>query len=190
MSKGSLQDQLLQYGLAQKGGQKGNKKGGKKPKQKSAWGRVSRHDKDANTKPPKEIEAAKQAAAEKLERERQQAREAGARQREDEQRRAQRAEIRQLILDHAEKLPSHGEPFHFADDGRVRSLPVNPRLRRGLATRKLRLAVWNKRYHIVSAQTAEKIGQRDPAFLVALPSGGEIRDEAYAEFAVPDDLVW
>ncbi|MCL7751626.1 DUF2058 domain-containing protein [Guyparkeria hydrothermalis] len=183
MSKASLQDQLLKAGLA--------KKGGKQPKQKkSAWGRVSRHDKDANTKPPAEIEAAKKAAAEKLERERRQAREAGARQREAEQRRAQRAEIRQLILDHAEKLPSHGEPFHFADQFRVLSLPVNARLRRGLATRKLRLATWDKRYYIVSAQTAEKIAQRDPAFLVALPSGGEIRDEAYAEHQVPDDLVW
>lgn len=182
MSKGSLQDQLLQSGLA--------KKGGKKPKQKSAWGRVNRHDKEANTKPPKEIEAAKKAAAEKLERERQQAREAGARQREDEQRRAQRAEIRQLILDHAEKLPSHGEPFHFVDGSRVLSLPVNPRLRRGLASRKLRLAVWEKRYYIVSAQTAEKVAQRDPAFLLALPAGGDIRDETYADFTVPDDLVW
>ncbi|MFO7582617.1 DUF2058 family protein, partial [Guyparkeria sp.] len=132
MSKASLQEQLLKAGLA--------KKGGKQPKQKkSAWGRVNRHDKQANTKPPAEIEAAKKAAAEKLERERQQAREASARQREGEQRRAQRAEIRQLILDHAEKRPSHGEPFHFADQGRVLSLPVDARLRRGLATRKLRL---------------------------------------------------
>lgn len=186
MSKGSLQDQLLQAGLAPKGG----KKGGKQPKKKSAWGRVNRHDKEANTRPPKEIEAARKAAAEKLERERQQAREAGARQREADQRRAKRAEIRQLILDHAEKLPSHGEPFHFADQFRVLSLPVDPRLRRGLATRKLRLATWEKRYYIVPAQTAEKIAERDPAFLVALPSGGEIRDPAYADFEVPDDLVW
>ncbi|MFW6323215.1 MAG: DUF2058 family protein [Guyparkeria sp.] len=187
MSKASLQEQLLKAGLAQKGG----KQGGKQAKQKkSAWGRVSRHDKDANTKPPAEIEAAKKAAAEKLERERQQAREAGARQREAEQRRAQRAEIRQLILDHAEKLPSHGEPFHFADQFRVLSLPVNARLRRGLATGKLRLATWDKRYYIVPAQTAEKIARRDPAYLLAPPSGGEIRDPAYAEFVVPDDLVW
>ncbi|MFN2381745.1 MAG: DUF2058 family protein, partial [Guyparkeria sp.] len=167
------------------------KKGGKQPKQKkSAWGRVNRHDKEANTKPPAEIEAAKKAAAEKLERERQQAREASARQREGEQRRAQRAEVRQLILDHAEKLARHGEPFYFVDQGRVLSLPVDARLRRGLATRKLRLATWEKRFYIISATTAEKIAQRDPAFLIALPSGGEIRDEAYTGFEVPDDLLW
>ncbi|WP_410473430.1 DUF2058 family protein [Guyparkeria sp. TX1] len=183
MSKASLQDQLLKAGLA--------KKGGKQPKQKkSAWGRVNRHDKDANTKPPAEIEAARKAAAEKLERERQKARENSARQREEEQRRAQRAEVRQLILDHAEKLAGHGEPFYFVDQGRILSLPVNARLRRGLATRKLRLATWDKRYYIVSATTAEKIAQRDPAYLLALPSGGEIRDPAYAEFTVPDDLIW
>ncbi|MFI9652207.1 DUF2058 family protein [Guyparkeria halopsychrophila] len=183
MSKASLQDQLLKAGLA--------KKSGKQPKQKkSAWGRVNRHDKDANTRPPAEIEAAKKAAAEKRERERQQARETSARQREAEQRRAQRAEVRQLILDHAEKLASHGEPFYFIDQGRISSLPVDARLRRGLAARKLRLATWEKRYYIVSATTAEKIAQRDPAFLIALPSGGEIRDPAYAEFSVPDDLIW
>ncbi|HZJ81737.1 MAG TPA: DUF2058 family protein [Guyparkeria sp.] len=181
MSKGSLQDQLLRAGLA--------KKGGKKPK-KSAWGRINRHDKQANTKPPAEIEAAKRAAAEKLERERQQQREAGRRQHENEQRRAQRAEIRQLILDHAEKLPAHGTPFHFAERGRVLSLPVNPSLRRGLSSGTLRLAVWEGRYHIVSTQTAKKIAQRDPAFLTALPTGGQIRDQAYAAFEVPDDLIW
>ena len=73
---------------------------------------------------------------------------------------------------------------------RDRSLPVDPRLRRGLASRRLRLAIWDKRYYLVSAQTAEKIAQRDPDFLVALPDGGEIRDTAYTEFTVPDDMVW
>ena len=182
MSKASLQEQLLKAGLA--------KKGGKQPKKKSAWGRVNRHDQQANTKPPAEIEAAKKAAAEKRAREQEKNREAGQRQRETEERRARRAEIRQLILDHAEKLPSKGEPFHFADSGRVLSIPVNPRLRRQLANRQMRLATWEKRYYVIPAQTAEKIGQRDPAHLVALPSGGEIRDPAYSDFGVPDDLVW
>lgn len=183
MSKASLQDQLLQAGLA--------KKGGKAPKKKkSAWGRVNRHDQDANTKPPAEIEAAKKAAAEKLAREQARNREAGARQREAEVQRARLGEIRQLILDHAEKLPRDGEPYHFVDRGVVLSIPVDPRLRRGLASRKLRLATWEKRYYVVSAQTAEKIAQRDPAHLVALPDGGEIRDPAYQGYEVPDDLVW
>ncbi|MGM0516823.1 MAG: DUF2058 family protein [Pseudomonadota bacterium] len=183
MSKASLQEQLLKAGLAKKGN-------GKQPKKKSAWGRVNRHDKQANTKPPAEIEAAKKAAAEKREREQAKNREAGRRQREAEERRARRAEIRQLILDHAEKLPSNGEPFHFADSGRVLSIPVNLRLRRQLASRQMRLATWEKRYYVIPAQTAEKLAQRDPAHLVALPSGGEIQDSAYAEFDVPDDLVW
>jgi hypothetical protein len=185
MSKASLQEQLLKAGLASKT----DKKGGKQPKKKSTWGRVSRHDKDANSR-PKEIEAAKKAAAEKLERERANNREASQRQREAETRRARRAEIRQLILDHAEPRPSHGQPFHFADDGRVRSIPVDARLRRQLANRQRRLAVWEKRYYIVPADTAEKIAQRDAAHLVALPAGGEIQDPAYQDFAVPDDLVW
>ncbi len=183
MSKGSLQDQLFQAGLA--------KKGGKPPKKKkSAWGRVNRHDQDANTKPNAEIEAAKKAAAEKLAREQARNREAGARQREAEVRRARQGEIRQLILDHAEKLPRDGEPYHFVDRGVVLSIPVDPRLRRGLATRRLRLATWEKRYYVISAQTAEKVAQRDPTHLIALPEGGETRDSAYADFTVPDDLVW
>ncbi len=182
MSKASLQEQLLKAGLA--------KKGGKQPKKKSAWGRVNRHDKQANTKPPAEIEAAKKAAAEKREREQAKNREAGARQREAEERRARRAEIRQLILDHAEKLPGRGQPFHFADDGRVRSIPVDARLRRQLANRQRRLASWEKRYYVIPADTAEKVAQRDASHLVALPSGGEIHDPAYRDFQVPEDLVW
>ena len=59
-----------------------------------------------------------------------------------------------------------------------------------------RLAIDNKDecdYAIIPAVVADKIAQRDPATVVvnsALSQEAQDEDDPYADFKVPDDLMW
>lgn len=176
MSK-SLQEQLQQAGIS------GNKK---KKAKKSAWGRVNRHQPDKASKPPEEIEQIRQQAAKR------QAKEAERNRRLNEEKRAAqhshdlKAQARQLILDHAQRRPTNGTPFYFADRGVVLSILVTDATRRQLANRRLGLAKLDDRYHIIPAETVTKILDREPKHIIALPNGGADDDK----HPVPDDLIW
>lgn len=176
----SLQDQLRQAGLA-------NDKQGKKSK----WGKVSRPSKKASQQKPSEKTEAQKAAdqarteqaarADALNREKQAAA----------KRRAALAEIRQIIESNAIELPEEGDPYHFTDQSKVRSINVNARLRDQLTAGRNRIVRFNDQYRIVTKDAADKIAQRDPDCVIPLPSNeNESDDDYYAQFQVPDDLIW
>ncbi len=177
----SLQDQLRQAGLA-------SDKQGKKSK----WGKVSRPSKKASQQKPSEQTEAQKAAeqaraeqaarAEALNREKQAAA----------KRRAALAEIRQIIESNTIDLPEEGDPYHFTDQGKVRSIVVSARLRDQLTTGRNRIVRFNDQYRVVPQDAADKIAQRDPDCVIAIPQSSESEsdDDYYAQFKVPDDLIW
>lgn len=109
-----------------------------------------------------------------------------------------RAQARQIIQD--KKVPRTGDSeYRFTADGAIRSLLVNDELRKKLSTGALVIARLGDRYELLPRPAGEKVRERD-ASLIVLDNGqasdsdstvASSEDDAYyAQFKVPDDLVW
>ena len=109
-----------------------------------------------------------------------------------------RAQARQIIAD--KKVPRTGEiEYRFTADGAIRTLLVDEALRKQLASGALVIARQGDRYELLPRTAGDKVRERD-ASLVVLDHGQAAGNEAavstseddayYAQFQVPDDLVW
>lgn len=109
-----------------------------------------------------------------------------------------RAQARQIIQD--KQVPRAGESdYRFTADGAIRTLLVNEDLRKKLSAGALVIARLGTGYALLPRAAAEKVRERD-ASLIVLDHGqaaGSASDPAsseddayYAQFQVPDDLVW
>ena len=109
-----------------------------------------------------------------------------------------RAQARQIIKDR--RVPRTGEgEYRFTADGAIRSLLVDDALRRQLAAGALVIARLDDAYELLPRAAAEKVRERDPGRIVldhgqaagAAQDAASAEDDAYyAQFRVPDDLVW
>ncbi len=109
-----------------------------------------------------------------------------------------RAQARQIIGD--KKVPRSGESeYRFTADGTIRTLLVNEDLRKKLSSGALVIARMDESYELLPRAAAEKVRERD-ARLIVLDHGQDASSEPcpatseddayYAQFQVPDDLVW
>jgi uncharacterized protein YaiL (DUF2058 family) len=109
-----------------------------------------------------------------------------------------RAQARQIIDDR--KVPRSGESeYRFTADGVIRSLQVNDALRKQLTAGALVIVRVDERFELLPRLAADKVRERDASMIVldhgqdnaAEPSATSAEDDAYyAQFTVPDDLVW
>jgi uncharacterized protein YaiL (DUF2058 family) len=178
-----LQEQLLKAGLVKKS----------KVAEVAREQHKARHAKAASD--PSEIQReAERARAEKAERDRALAAERKAVARVAEL----RAQARQIIDD--KKVPRTGEiEYRFTAGGAIRTLLVNEDLRRLLSSGALVIAQLDERYELLPRVAGEKVRERDAGMIVldhgqqagADRSSATSEDDAYyAQFQVPDDLVW
>jgi uncharacterized protein YaiL (DUF2058 family) len=178
-----LQEQLLKAGLVKKS----------KVAEVAREQNRARHAKAPSG--PSEIQLeAERTRAEKVERDRALAAEAKSKARSTEL----RAQARQIITDR--KVARTGESeYRFSVDGAIRTLLVNEDLRRKLSSGALVIARLDDGYALLPRAAADKVRERDASLIVldhgqdagseAAPASSE--DEAYyAQFQVPDDLVW
>ena len=108
------------------------------------------------------------------------------------------AQARQIIQD--KKVPRSGDSeYRFTADGAIRSLLVNDDLRKKLSAGTLVIARLGERYELLPRAAAEKVRERDASLIVldhgqpgeVAPASDNAEDDAYyAQFQVPDDLVW
>lgn len=184
MAKGNpLQEQLLKAGLVKK----------------SKLAEVAREQNKArHAKGPSEAgeiqREAERARAEKVERDRALAAERKAQSRITEL----RAQARQIIED--KKVPRTGESeYRFTADGAIRTVLVNDELRQKLSSGALVIVRTGDRYELLPRAAAEKVRERDANMIVldhgqeagTKPPAATSEDDAYyAQFLVPDDLVW
>jgi uncharacterized protein len=184
MSKGNpLQEQLLKAGLIKK----------------SKLAEVQREQNKARRAKeppaPNEIQQqAERARAEKVERDRALAAEHKAQARLAEL----RAQARQII--HDRKVPRAGEiEYRFTVDGALHSVLVNADLRSKLSTGTLVIARVDQRFELLPRAAADKVRERDAGMIVldhgqdagSAPAPTTSEDDAYyAQFKVPDDLIW
>lgn len=175
----SLQDQLLKAGVVDtQKAKKLNKEKRKQAKQQKGQAVVD------ETK-----QAAKQALAEKDAR----SREINRQKQLEADKKAIEAQIIQLI--NTNRVPrKHGEiAYQFTDTKTIKRLYVSQQLQDQLSKGLLAIAKIGDNYELVPAGIADKICQRDAAFIVShhQKSAETIaEDDPYADFQIPDDLMW
>ncbi|MBL8257788.1 MAG: DUF2058 domain-containing protein [Pseudoxanthomonas mexicana] len=182
MAKGNpLQEQLLKAGLVKKS----------KLAEVAREQNKARHGKGP-VAPSESQRDAERARSEKAERDRAL----------DAERKAQartaelRAQARQIVADR--KVPRAGEiEYRFTVDGAIRTVLVNDDLKKKLVAGALVIARVDDRYELLPRVAADKVRERDASMIVldhgqgteAAASTSE-DDDYYAQFKVPDDLMW
>ena len=173
-------DQLLKAGLVSK--DKLNK--AKKSRYRQQKAAKNSKDKDVT----EAAEAARRVAAETAARDRalnQQKKEAA-------ERRAIQAQIRQLIELNRLSRDGGETGYNFQDGTAIRKLfvteDIHSKLGRGLLT----IVRFDDGYEVIPSVVAEKIKLRDPSCVVShvMTAVEDDEDDPYADYKVPDDLMW
>ena len=179
----SLQEQLLKSGLVSNAKAKSIKTEKHKQVQKQRHHNIDVVD---ETK-----QLAEQAQAEKVERDRllNQQRQDLLKQKE------LHAQIKQLVEQHRVPIDAKEAEiaYHFTDETKVKKLYVTQLLRDKLSSGKLAIVKDDATYALVSNDIAQKIKERDATqVLVYNEEKTDIpqEDDPYANFEIPDDLMW
>lgn len=176
-----LQEQLLKAGLAKKS----------KVAEAARAQDKARHGKGPSESAEVQREA-ERARLEKVERDRALAAEQKARTRANEL----LAQARQIIRD--KKLPRTGESeYRFNADGAIRTLLIDAEQRKQLASGVIVVARSGDRYELLPRRAGDQVRERAADLIVLdhgqsgdAPAAGDEDDAYYAQFKVPDDLVW
>lgn len=176
----SLQDQLLKAGIV-------DQKKAKQIKQEQR--------KEARSRPKGQLqldeskEQARRSRAEKLQRDRelneQQQAEAG--------KKAIQAQIIQLISMNRIDRQGGDVAYQFTDGTKIKKIHVTRKLQDELSKGRLAIARLGETYELLPAPAAKKIMQRDQQTIVLLISDDNVEvdeDDPYADYQIPDDLMW
>ena len=176
----AFQDQLLKAGLVTK--DKLNKTNKAKHKQ------AKQQAKDKPTEADAIKQQAKQAALAKAEHDR----ELNRQRLEEDNKKALAAQVRQLVAMNLVARDEGDVVYNFEDANKVKRIYVNEDLRKLIANGRLAIVRHEEGYALVPRPVAEKIKQRDAEFVVLLndATGSNAEDDEYADYKVPDDLMW
>lgn len=103
------------------------------------------------------------------------------------------AQIRQLIEAHRLDRRQADQPFQFADGKKIQKLYVNGVMADQLARGRLAVVRLAEGYEVVPTTIADKIAERDPQAVVVrhdISSDEQPGDDPYADYPIPDDLMW
>ena len=103
------------------------------------------------------------------------------------------AQIRQLIQTNRIKDIEGKIGFNFVDGNKIQRLFVTAELQDQLTRGSLAIVKLKDEYALVPAEVAEKIQLRDAGRVIlcnVAESGDSDADDPYAEYKVPDDLMW
>lgn len=176
----SLQDQLLKAGLVDE------KQAKKVNKDKRKTAKVQRKSSEAVVDETKL--RAQQAREEKAERDRQ----LNAQRKAEQDAKAIAAQIKQLIIAHRQPKDRGEVAYNFTDGGKIKKMYISNILQQRLGNGQLAIVRLNEGYELVPAVVAEKIAQRDSGCIVTLNKKVDVPvgDDPYADYQIPDDLMW
>jgi uncharacterized protein YaiL (DUF2058 family) len=103
------------------------------------------------------------------------------------------AQIKQII--ELNRLPRdpEGLAYNFTDNNKVKRLYVSEVMRDQIAEGRLAIVKLGTNYEVISAEATRKIQSRDAACVIVFNEQKKTTDvinDAYAEYQVPDDLIW
>ena len=173
MAKLTLQEQMLQAGLVNKKKLAKTKKGSKKSR-------------DLAKEVKAGVEQSKQAQQEK-------AKALNEQQKQEKLNKEIQAQIKQLIqMNKIEQKPSDLK-YNFTDGNLIKFLYVEPLVREQLVKGLLAVVRYEDSHVIIPNVVAKKIAMRDASVIIENKTAEEdipAEDDPYADFVVPDDLMW
>jgi len=177
----ALQDQLLNIGLVDK------KKAAQVKKDKFKKNKKNRNNNAVI------VDENKLLVQQKIEKKKQQDRLLNQQKQEKAELKAVKAQIKQLIEHSAIKNIRGDIEFNFQDNNLIKQLRVSENIQQSIMNGALAIVKWGDKYQLVPNIVATKISQRDQSFIVLLNSQQESDnavDDEYAEYEIPDDLMW
>lgn len=183
---GSLKDQLLNMGLVDK----------KKAKQADTEKRKQKKKASKARKSGQQVvdeQAVKQQQLEQQRKEKQDKDRELNRLRDEERRNREiEAQCRQMINQHHIKLSEDAEvAYNFVYDKKVKTLYVDETLQGQLIRGQLAIAVLEEKFYLLPDLFAAKIEQRIPEYVIRIePEEEPDEDDPYADYKIPDDLMW
>jgi len=177
----SLQDQLLNSGLIKKD------KANQAKKEKYKQSRQQRNSKTEQTEEATLLAQKSLAEKQAKDRELNQQRKLAA------DKKAIVAQIKQLIQLNTQAQDSEGIAYNFSDNDTVKKIYVDNATLKNISNGKLAIVKYDASYALVPTQVAEKIKQRDASFILVLNDKTEDQvatDDPYADYQIPDDLMW
>jgi len=158
-----------------------------------------KQDKYKNKKQKKKASAAKQVDESKLLAQKVQAenaerdRQINLEKKEQADRKAIAAQIKQLIETHGVQDQDGDITYNFTDAGVVKHIYVSEPGYKLLMSGRLSIAKLAEAYELVPKTIAEKIKQRDPDSIITAEHSADDEsdeDDPYADYEIPDDLMW
>jgi uncharacterized protein YaiL (DUF2058 family) len=174
----TLQDQLLKAGLVDKN------KANKTRKELRKQTRQQRNKKASATPSAEQLRQQEKAAKD---------RELNLRRDESRKQREIAAQIKQLVDAHRHPRSKNDDdkPFYFNNKGKVKQMYVSADTHKMITSSKLVIVNCNGVFELVPKEIAEKIRQRNPSLVIDLTEEQPTsEDDPYAEYKVPDDLIW
>jgi uncharacterized protein YaiL (DUF2058 family) len=181
----SLQDQLLKAGVINKN------------KAKKAKSDQHKQAKVVRKMGGKTVNEAKAAVVSEQAKKTERDRELNLRKQQQANQKAVVAQIKQLIDLNKIKGSKGDIHYSFAYENKVKHIYVTSEMQDHLSRGRLAIVslLGNpiEKFEVVPAAIAEKIAQRDSDYIVQLnvkESSSEIEDDPYADYQIPDDLMW
>lgn len=179
----SLQEQLLKSGLVSVAKAKTVKTDKRKQDQQQRKNNVAVVDEAK--------ELALQAKAEQVERDRL----LNQQKQQQEQQKQLQAQVKELIELNKQPQDADGIAYHFNDHNKMKTLYVSSAMREQLVKGRSAIVKFEGGgYEVVSSDVAQKLRLRDARSVIvdnavsAADEGG--KDDPYADFQIPDDLLW
>lgn len=184
---GSLRDQLLKTGLVDD----------KKAKQLAREKRDEhKQQKQLGKHVPTPAEQARARMLQEQAARAEQDREANKAKQEKAARKALYTELKQLVSSNRVERKGGEMPYRFRDGTKIEKIYVTDVLHAQLSRGQLGLARLGKEYIVLPAENIARLRERDPENVtrifvaLATPDAKPDADDPYAQFQVPDDLMW
>ena len=178
----ALQEQLLKAGLIDKT-QSNRAKNAKHKKMKQ----------QRNTRQGV-VDEAKNIAEQSMQEKKQQDKELNRQKEEKAQEKAIIAQIKQLIDTNKIKKGNGDDlAYNFEDNKNIKRVFVTQDVHDNIAAGKLSIVKLNGQYEIIPTPVADKIKQRDESYIILrneLQAQENDGDDFYADYEIPDDLMW
>lgn len=177
----SLQEQLLKAGLVNK------KKVKQAERNKQKVAKQVRQGEDVIDEAKASAEASRLA---KLEKDKQH----NEKIKEEAQAKALQAQIKQLILGHGIDRKHADIDYNFTDGTKVKRIQVDSLMQHQLSRGMLAIAKIDTDYYVLPGVVAQKIRERDETSIVyqadLTAQEATQEDDPYADYQIPDDLMW
>ena len=173
----SLQEQLLKAGLVNK----------TKAQQAKKHSRKKKRNKGAAARPDGVAQAVAKAQADKEARDRELNRQRDIKK----SAQARKVLLKQYVEQNMLNDRKAEDPYNFVHGGSIKRLYVNPKQREKLGAGRLAIVFVADRYYLMEAETANKVLEMAPDTFIFIPQEEKTaEDDPYADYEVPDDLMW